>query len=373
MLRRRAGFTLIELLVVIAIIGILAAMVFPVFARARESARKAVCLSNVKNIVLAVNMYLADNNDTLWPQEHRSEVWDYIATQPGAGGDNTGPDGCKSGIPGSERFHWSTWANPYLRTPAVLDEYVKNRDVWRCPSAKVEGGAGFIVPYADWLGYLTAGTGEWGVDIGTGICFESWPPGWGGAVTDSLVQQRLAYGRANQTSGDVDYSTANKAFVQSIATQGMNVTELKLAAVQDAAQFVIAGDAGVATGEPETPTLLAYPDICCADCAGFIRVAWGWPTESCPDGSYCPDCVAIHANVGWSQDPNRQKASARHLGGSNLGFIDGHAAWLPSQKIVNMGFTGDLDGLSTDWCPAASLAYYTANCGTPEPGMIWLH
>ena len=65
--RRRRGFTLIELLVVIASIGILAAMVFPVFARARESARKAVCLSNVKNIALAFQMYLADNNDTFPP------------------------------------------------------------------------------------------------------------------------------------------------------------------------------------------------------------------------------------------------------------------------------------------------------------------
>ncbi len=56
----RRGFTLIELLVVIAIIGILAAMLFPVFARARESARKVQCLSNVKNLALAMNMFLAD-------------------------------------------------------------------------------------------------------------------------------------------------------------------------------------------------------------------------------------------------------------------------------------------------------------------------
>ena len=71
---RRRGFTLIELLVVIAIIGILAAMAFPVFARAREPAREAVCLSNVKNIALAVQMYLADNDDTLPPEEHRADV-----------------------------------------------------------------------------------------------------------------------------------------------------------------------------------------------------------------------------------------------------------------------------------------------------------
>ena len=70
--RRRNGFTLIELLVVIAIIGILAAMLFPVFARSGESARKIQCLSNVKNIALAMQMYLADYDKTP-PHEHRPE------------------------------------------------------------------------------------------------------------------------------------------------------------------------------------------------------------------------------------------------------------------------------------------------------------
>ena len=74
-MRGRRGFTLIELLVVIAIIGILAAMLFPVFARARESARKIQCLSNVKNIALAFQMYLTDY-DALMPKEHRQDVID---------------------------------------------------------------------------------------------------------------------------------------------------------------------------------------------------------------------------------------------------------------------------------------------------------
>ncbi len=85
MRRRYRGFTLIELLVVIAIIGILAAMVFPVFARARESARKTVCLSDMKNLALAVNMYLADNNDVSPPSEHRQEVIAFFNTPPGGG------------------------------------------------------------------------------------------------------------------------------------------------------------------------------------------------------------------------------------------------------------------------------------------------
>jgi type II secretory pathway pseudopilin PulG len=97
--------------VVIAIIGILAAMVFPVFARARESARKAVCLSNVKNIALAIQMYLADNNDTMPPLEHRQEVYDYFEPGPGGGsGGGSGGDDCEIIATGNFED-----ANPYLR------------------------------------------------------------------------------------------------------------------------------------------------------------------------------------------------------------------------------------------------------------------
>jgi len=59
----RRGFTLIELLVVIAIIAILAAILFPVFARARENARRSSCQSNEKNIALGFKQYIQDNNE----------------------------------------------------------------------------------------------------------------------------------------------------------------------------------------------------------------------------------------------------------------------------------------------------------------------
>jgi len=65
--RRREGFTLIELLVVIAIIAILAAILFPVFAQAREKARAASCLSNNKQIALAFGMYKQDYDETYAP------------------------------------------------------------------------------------------------------------------------------------------------------------------------------------------------------------------------------------------------------------------------------------------------------------------
>jgi prepilin-type N-terminal cleavage/methylation domain-containing protein/prepilin-type processing-associated H-X9-DG protein len=65
--RFRPGFTLIELLVVIAIIAILAAILFPVFAQAREKARQTTCTSNVKNLGLAVMMYAQDYDETYPP------------------------------------------------------------------------------------------------------------------------------------------------------------------------------------------------------------------------------------------------------------------------------------------------------------------
>jgi prepilin-type N-terminal cleavage/methylation domain-containing protein/prepilin-type processing-associated H-X9-DG protein len=63
---RRRGFTLIELLVVIAVIAILAAILFPVFAQAREKARGARCLANMRQIGMAANMYLDDWDGRLY-------------------------------------------------------------------------------------------------------------------------------------------------------------------------------------------------------------------------------------------------------------------------------------------------------------------
>src|ERR1700694_1720671 len=65
--RQREGFTLIELLVVIAIIAILAAILFPVFAQAREKARGISCLSNEKQIGTAIILYSQDYDETLIP------------------------------------------------------------------------------------------------------------------------------------------------------------------------------------------------------------------------------------------------------------------------------------------------------------------
>jgi prepilin-type N-terminal cleavage/methylation domain-containing protein/prepilin-type processing-associated H-X9-DG protein len=100
------GFTLIELLVVIAIIAILAAILFPVFAQARESARATSCLSNMKEVVLAEMMYAQDYDEAY----AQSRQIDYI----------NGADDCRTG----SKLGWKQ-----------LDEvYIKSWAMYRCPS-----------------------------------------------------------------------------------------------------------------------------------------------------------------------------------------------------------------------------------------------
>ncbi|MHB9134378.1 MAG: prepilin-type N-terminal cleavage/methylation domain-containing protein [Armatimonadota bacterium] len=75
---RRRGFTLIELLVVIAIIAILAAILFPVFAKAREKARQTSCINNQRQIGIAINMYVQDNGETFFPDPVSSSWATYL-------------------------------------------------------------------------------------------------------------------------------------------------------------------------------------------------------------------------------------------------------------------------------------------------------
>jgi len=95
---RRHAFTLIELLVVIAIIAVLAAILFPVFAQAREKARQAACGSNARQLGVGVLMYIQDYDETLTPTA--------IASADGNG----------------------------VLWPVLVAPYVKNDQVRRCPS-----------------------------------------------------------------------------------------------------------------------------------------------------------------------------------------------------------------------------------------------
>ena len=106
--RRPFGFTLIELLVVIALIALLAAILFPVFAKARASARETTALSNLKQIGAALQMYTADYDEHLpsrWP------LW-----------------------PGYGEFYWRVDGGDL---PSLMKPYLRNAQVWYSPEDRL--------------------------------------------------------------------------------------------------------------------------------------------------------------------------------------------------------------------------------------------
>jgi prepilin-type N-terminal cleavage/methylation domain-containing protein/prepilin-type processing-associated H-X9-DG protein len=132
---KRKGFTLIELLVVIAIITILAGILFPAFSKVREKARQSACLSNLKQIGMAIMMYQQDY-DGMLP--------------------------CGSAWKGG--FAWPVWqGNIYIaRWYQQLFPYVRNQDIFACPS------------YRDWIG-------AWQVPPGwynTPVTYGRWTANW---------------------------------------------------------------------------------------------------------------------------------------------------------------------------------------------------
>jgi prepilin-type N-terminal cleavage/methylation domain-containing protein/prepilin-type processing-associated H-X9-DG protein len=182
---KQRAFTLIELLVVIAIIAILAAILFPVFAQAREQARKTTCLSNMKQLGLAQLMYASDNDERL-------------ANAGLTRGCGQGPGGAMSAseldtgilsawVPGG-----TAWANatstpgPYphwtVKNGSIFP-YVKSASVYLCPSdsngknrkgtAVTDGGMsysmnGFLSPFYAIAGIDTPATIALNIDQGMG-------------------------------------------------------------------------------------------------------------------------------------------------------------------------------------------------------------
>ena len=146
---KRRGFTLIELLVVIAIIAILAAILFPVFAKARERANLAACQSNLRQLAIGIMMYVQDWDDRF----------------PHAPGRTVG----------------------YYHYPFTLDPYIKSNKLWTCPTDPYKNNlppqaglrtmkGNFHVSYGfnAWLWGLRYQNGQW-VPPGNGDWYAPWP------------------------------------------------------------------------------------------------------------------------------------------------------------------------------------------------------
>jgi prepilin-type N-terminal cleavage/methylation domain-containing protein len=187
--RRPDGFTLIELLVVIAIIAILAAILFPVFAQARESARKTACVSNVKQLGLAVMMYTQDY-DEMYP----CNSWDGAFM-------GTSDNDIRQDRPRMTLWMWR------------IMPYQKNKQILVCPSDPARGKH-------DWRGYSTDPDACWGVPT---------------PISYAHNQHLFGYGGMERQGPCGEYPTPDWA---------LGYTPMSVAAVPSPAQTYMIGDGG---------------------------------------------------------------------------------------------------------------------------------
>ena len=243
---KRQGFTLIELLVVVAIISILAAILFPVFARAREKARQASCQSNLKQLGIAVAMYLQDY-DGMYP--FASMGYNNAAGQP------------------------MYWFNLY-------DPYVKNKQVWICPTAGMHDSTNVRTTYG------VNGAGANYTNVST-------PPYHAGGFGNTPVYPDTPTG-----------------------------TVLNEAAILNPSQKIYAGDPpSNGAGNYFGRFLVAYSS------ASYFPVLHGGQVGPFIDNSNGGEAI--------SGQPNS------YVGGGNYLFADGHVKWLPATTFVKTGASGN--------------------------------
>ncbi len=243
-MRSGRGFTLIELLVVIAIIAILAAILFPVFAQARESARQTTCASNMNQLGRVILMYETDNEQTL-PMNR-------VVLGPGG-----------TGLPDAARRTWASLVSPY----------VKNKDVFFCPNAPKPPTEVNLDNWAQ-RGWLSGG-------------YNTHIAGW-------------YWGGGGLPSGEQTIMVPN------------------IATIREVAQFVLLADTASGRSPQEG-----------GNCFGFSadNNSYGG-CEGTPEFRQVIQGLTRSATAGYAP------IMARHRGGLNLTFADGHTKWHRLEAVI---------------------------------------
>jgi prepilin-type N-terminal cleavage/methylation domain-containing protein len=281
---KHRGFTLIELLVVIAIIAILAAILFPVFAQARESARTTSCLSNVKQLSLGALMYVQDYDEKFWAWN-----WGFFCN----GGNN--------GLPRDSSAFWTMAIYPY----------VKNTGVYQCPDDILQ----WDDAWADNAGQSCSD------DNGTHDMFSPTPTHYYWDTNPAYWNPKFVSYGANET---LDGST-------------------KLAAIGEPANVMLFGDCASQLADDWNPV---SGNLGSGNNPNWIvsRVAFSSDPNGCclmwDSQQTATQFEQMTNDNGVPITGGYLENSTRHHGGENISFTDGHAKYNKWQNLTLHNLAG---------------------------------
>ncbi len=278
--RRSGAFTLIELLVVIAIIAILAAILFPVFAQAREKARQSSCASNLRQVGMAARMYAGDYDDTTPIIRECSPA--------------AGWKPCENG---KVTLGWMDFLQPY----------VKSAGVFKCPDddapvVPIPAGTPALIAAAPGQGYVF---GE-----------PSAKPGGQNRCSYGYNMNLANNGTSIASDNDIKYPANTIGIFEFASNSGGGLSAVNVGNApyeQRGAAFTIVRDPSETSGTE-----------CSASGAGNNPSGGGYDTNVSFYNDLTPDQQA--------QEKGRV-SSKRHSGGANYSFMDGHVKWLKPEAV----------------------------------------